>query len=88
LALPRKILDNKIDSLVTKLPPGALTDILLQLKHRPTFEEQWPDTWQEGLAKGKRRVLKLENIRKDTYTLDDILKQDKEIHEWYRAIPS
>jgi hypothetical protein len=88
LALPRGLLDKKIDSLITELPSGALKDVLLQLKNRPTFEEQWPDTWQEGLAKGKRRVLQLEQVRKDTFTLDDILQQDKEIHEWYRAIPS
>jgi hypothetical protein len=88
LALPRKLLDKQIDRLATELPPGAMLDVLLQLKNRPTFEEQWPDTWQEGLAKGKRRVLQLEQVRKDTFTLDDILKQDPEIHEWYRAIPS
>ena len=88
LSLPRRLLDNRIDSLVPDLPPGAMMDVLLQLKNRPTFEEQWPDTWQEGLAKGKRRVLQLEQVRKDTFTLDDILKQDPEIHEWYRAIPS
>jgi hypothetical protein len=88
LSLPRKLLDNKIDCLITQLPPGALTDVLLQLKQRPTFEEQWPDTWQQGLVRGQRRVLQLEQVRKDTFTLDDILQQDKEIHEWYRAIPS
>ena len=88
LALPRRLLDKKIDKLATELPTGAMLDVLLQLKNRPTFEEQWPDSWQEGLAKGKRRVLQLEQVRKDTFTLDDILQQDQEIHEWYRAIPS
>jgi len=87
LALPRKLLDKKIDNLVEQLPSGALADVLLQLKNRPTFEEQWPDTWQQGLARGRRRVLQLEKVRKDTFTLDDILQQDPEIHEWYRAIP-
>lgn len=87
LALPRRLLDNRVDHLVTELPDGALKDVLLQLKQRPTFEEQWPDTWAEGLAKGKRRVLQLEQVRNDSYTLDDILQQDPEIHEWYRAIP-
>jgi hypothetical protein len=86
LALPRLLLDSKIDCLVTDLPNGALRDVLLQLKTRPTFEEQWPDTYAESLAKGKRRVLQLESIRGDTYTLADILKQDPEIYEWYQAI--
>jgi hypothetical protein len=86
LALPRQLLDNKIDSLVTQLPQGALKDVLLQLKSRPTFEEQWPDTYQAGLAKGRARVLQLEKIRGDTYTLADILQQDPEIYEWYNSI--
>jgi hypothetical protein len=86
LVLPRELLDKKVDSLVTNLPNGALRDILLQLKNRPTFAEQWPDIWAESLAKGKARVLQLEKIRQDTYTLADILQQDSEIYDWYQAI--
>jgi hypothetical protein len=82
------LLHNRIDLITADLPAGALRDVLLQLKNRPTFEEQWPDTWQEGLVQGKRRVLQLEKIRKDTYTLENILEKDPEIHAWYRAIPS
>ncbi len=86
LALPRNILDRTVDQLVAQLPPGALQDVLLQLKQRPTFAEQWPDSYQQALVKGKQRVLKLEQIRGDTYTLTDILKQDKEISNWYEQI--
>ena len=85
LALPRQLLDKKVDSLVTQTS-GALRDVLLQLKTRPTFAEQWPDTYAESLANGKRRVLKLERIRGDQYTLEDILAQDSEIQEWYESI--
>ena len=87
LALPRPILDRIVDHVAGQVS-GELANVLLQLKQRPNFEEQWPDTWQQGLANGKRRVLQLEQVRKDTFTLDDILQQDKEIHEWYRSIPS
>lgn len=86
LALPRSILDRKINELATVLPPGAMLDVLSQLKTRPTFAEQWPDSYQQGLAKGKARVLKLEQIRGDTYTLSNILEQDLEIYEWYESI--
>jgi organic radical activating enzyme len=86
LALPREILNCKIDELTAELPPGAMRDILLQLKNRPTFAEQWPIEWQDGLAKGKARVLQLEKIRNDTYTLADILSQDPEILAWYNEI--
>ena len=86
LALPRELLHSKLDNIITNLPNGALKDVLLQLKLRPTFAEQWPDTYAEGLAKGKARMLQLESIRQDTYTLADILKQDPEIYEWYQNI--
>jgi hypothetical protein len=86
LALPRKLLDRIVDDLYKDLPHGALRDILLQLKQRPTFEQQWPDTWQIQLSKGKHRILQLEKIRGDTYTMADILREDDEISEWYENI--
>ena len=86
LALPRQLLDRTVDSLVAQLPTGALQDVLLQLKQRATFAEQWPDEWQAGLAKGKQRVLKLESIRGDSYTMADILKINPDIYDWYHAI--
>jgi hypothetical protein len=84
LALPRELLDRRIDELAP-LANGALKDVLLQLKNRPTFEEQWPDTFAKSLAKGKARMLQLEAIRGGT-TLADILRQDKDIYEWYTKI--
>lgn len=86
LALPRSILDRKIDELLRDVPPGAMRDILTNLKTRPTFQEQWPDSFEQGLVRGKTRVLKLEEIRHDTYTMADILKQDREIYDWWQNI--
>jgi len=86
MALPRELLDAEVDRLVTTVPSGALRDVLLQLKTRPTFAEQWPDTYQKALAKGKQRVLQLESIRQDTITLDTILQPYKHIHAWYQSI--
>jgi hypothetical protein len=85
LALPRSILTRVINQLMPRTH-GAMQDIFVQLKNRPTFEEQWPDTYKEGLALGKRSLLKLEEIREDKFTLADILKQDPEIYEWYQNI--
>lgn len=87
LALPREILDRKVNELVPHTQ-GALADVLLQLKNRPTFAEQWPDEWETALAKGKRRVLKIENIRGDSFTLDTILQKDPDIHAWWKSIPA
>jgi hypothetical protein len=85
LALPRQLLDKTVDRLATTAT-GAMRDILLQLKNRPTFAEQWPDTFAKELAKGKSRMLKLEQIRGDTFGMADILKQDQEIYEWWQNI--
>ena len=85
LALPRPILNRKIDELVP-VCTGAMLDILLQLKSRPTFAEQWPNEYEAGLVRGKQRILKLESIRNDSYTLADILAVDPEIKEWYESI--
>ena len=86
LALPRELLDRTLDRLIADLSPGALRDVLYQLKQRPTFAEQWPDNYQESLARGKARVLRLESIRNDSYTMAHILQQDKDIYDWWHAI--
>lgn len=85
LALPKHILHRKIDELLPNTT-GALHSTLVNLKNRPTFEEQWPEEFSKGLAKGKARVLQLEDIRQDNYKMADILKKDKEIYEWWQAI--
>jgi hypothetical protein len=85
LALPRELLDSRIDKLVSHTR-GALRDVLLQLKNRPTFQEQWPDQWEQGLSKGKSRILQLEKIRNDQFTMDDILREDAEIYAWWKDI--
>ena len=85
LALPRHLLDPWIDELAGR-SAGAMRDVLLQLKNRPTFEEQWPDTYQQGLAKGKARVLKLESIRTQSITMAEILAQRPAVLEWWNQI--
>ena len=88
LALPRELLDPWIDDEIRHLPSGStpLKDILVQLKTRPTFEEQWPDQYQAGLKKGKARVLELEQIRRDVYTMRDILAERPDVLAWWDSI--
>ena len=91
LALPRDLLDTWIDEIMNGTPAGntltgPLRDILVQLKTRPTFAEQWPEEYLSGLIKGKRRILELEQIRKDVYTMKDILAERPQILEWWNQI--
>ena len=86
LALPRDLLEPWIDQLLDKSSLDSMRQLLLQLKQRPTFAEQWPDTYSSALAKGKQRVLKLESVRQDQLTLAHILQQDQKIYDWYQNI--
>ena len=86
LALPRHLLDAWVDELVPNCTSGAMRDVLLQLKNRPTFEQQWPEEYRAGLARGKARVLKLESIRTQSVTMTDILGSRPEILKWWNEI--
>lgn len=89
LALPRELLERQCDSLSQRLPPGAMRDVLQQLKSRPTFEEQWPQEYQQALTRGKQRIQRLEAIRQDQLTLEQILRDNNnDIYAWWRSIPS
>jgi hypothetical protein len=92
LCLPKKILHKYINKLIDEIEPTItelqqpMLDVLVNLLTRNTFEEEWPGWYKEGIFKGKNRLLVLEDIREDNFTMNDILKQDKEIYEWWEAI--
>lgn len=85
LALPRQLLDEWVNRTASRLPQGALQDVILQLRQRLVFEQQWPDTYQAALIRGKARIERIDAIRGGT-TLADILKQDPILYEWYQQI--
>ena len=85
LALPRDLLDPWVDELVPETR-GALRDVLMQLKTRPTFAEQWPDTYRESIVRGKQRILKLEQIRTQPVTMSEILGQRPAVLKWWMNI--
>jgi hypothetical protein len=86
LALPRHLLDPWLDELITECTAASMRDVLTQLKSRPTFEQQWPDTYQSALARGKARVLKLESIRTAPIDMATILSARPEIKKWWDKI--
>jgi len=85
LALPRTLLEPWIDELIPQVD-GALRDMLTQLKTRSTFEEQWPDSYRQGLASGRDRVLQLESIRTQRITMAEILAARPAVLEWWNNI--
>ena len=92
LALPKTILHPWIDELLDggpdsiRLANSPLRDILIQLKTRPTFAEQWPNEYQKALDKGKRRMLQLEQIRTQSITMTDILSERPDVLKWWMQI--
>jgi hypothetical protein len=87
LALPKEILHPWVDEILDQLKvSGALRDILVQLKTRPTFAEQWPDTYHQAIVQGKRRILQLEQIRTQKITMTDILSERVDVLEWWMNI--
>ncbi len=86
LALPRHLLEPWIDQLVNDLPSGALRDVIENLRTRLTFQEQWPDTYQSGLARGKARIQKLESIRSARTNMAQILAARPDVLAWWNQI--
>jgi hypothetical protein len=86
LSLPRELLHNWINELLPQCRTQVMRDMLIQLQSRPTFAEQWPDQYATGVAKGKARVLKLEQIRTQPVTMTDILSRRPDVLKWWMNI--
>ena len=91
LLLPRDILNKIIDDILSKCTnynwkQKSLIDTLTELKVRPTTQEQWPDSYEEGWKKAKQKIQRLETIRKDTFTFENIISDYTEIKDWWNAI--
>jgi hypothetical protein len=86
LALPKHLLDPWLDELIGRCTAPSMRDVLTQLKTRPTFEQQWPDTYRAELARGKARVLKLESIRSASTDMASILSSRPDVKKWWDQI--
>ena len=91
LVLPRKILTRIIDDVLKKIKPRAtikqkgMIDILEGYSQRQTFEENYDD-WFTGRSKGKGFLLEMEARRKNPITMEEIMKKDDELYDWWRSI--
>jgi organic radical activating enzyme len=89
LALPRPLLEKKVNELIEynfkniNKNNKNILKLLSDIKNRRTHQEKYPDNWKSEFFKGRSRQLKIEEIRKDKFTLTDIYKADKEILDWW-----
>jgi hypothetical protein len=92
MAWPRPILNKMIDDLLEYMEPKAtikqmtLINTLKSMKSRPTHEEAFPETYKTAALNGKNWLKRLEIIRKDTYTIEDIYSENNELLEWWNNI--
>lgn len=90
LCLPRHILEKEVNSLLeyfrsrVTLKNKIYIETLEDLLKRKTFEEQWPNTYKEGIKKGKENILNLEKIRNSPITFEEILSDDAK--SWWNNI--
>ena len=96
-AWPRDVLDTIINDNISYIKStndtrytASLLATLEDMKNRPTFKEQWPDTYEQGFKNGKGYQDRIKNIRQDgtnkTLTIEDIYKQEPKILEWWNNI--
>ena len=89
-AWPKYILHKKIDELLAYMEPRAtanqesLVNTLHEMKRRPSFEEQWPDTYVQAFKNGKRFQDNLDRIRQEPIRLEDIYKEEPRLYDWWK----
>jgi organic radical activating enzyme len=93
-ALPRKILDPFLDDLIKEIEPitnernSSVLDTLKEMKTRPTFAEQWPDTYEKEFLRGKETQMRLAEHRKDgeggRLTIEEIYAARPDVLEWWK----
>jgi sulfatase maturation enzyme AslB (radical SAM superfamily) len=84
LFLPKDILHAIINDILPKVTSRSMKDVLDNLLTRPTFEEEFPDTYLQQRIKGKARIKKLDDLRGGMRFEDTI--QNKQLKDWWNSI--
>lgn len=88
-AWPKHILDKHVKSLLEYMEPRAtykqrtLINTLNEMLKRPTFAEQFPDSYKQGFINGKNYQTRLDTIRNDNINMKSIYSADPELLEWW-----
>ena len=89
MAMPRDVLDEILDELIEYCgeletwKTAIFRETFEDMKSRPTFAEQWPDTYKEGFIKGKQRLNLMSINRRENFRMENILTG--KALEWWSA---
>ena len=85
LFLPRDILESIINGVLPKINHRALKDVLNNLVTRPTFQEEYPDTYSQARIQGKQRIKKLDAVR-GGMTFEETILDNEALSTWWGEI--
>lgn len=94
MALPRELLNEILDDLISYMEPRvtsktrSLLDTFLELKKRPTFQEAFPSNFKEAFFRGRHYQQKVSARRRDgepgyAVGLDAIYKENSKVFAWW-----
>jgi hypothetical protein len=92
MAWPKHILNAVIDDLLDYMKPkathkqGSLIATLESMKIRQTHEEAYPEIYKQSAKNGKGWLRRMEEIRHDTYTIEDIYGANPELLKWWQEL--
>jgi hypothetical protein len=56
------------------------------MRTRATHAEAYPDTYVQGAKNGKGWLRKIEEVRNDSYTIEDIYAANPKLLSWWKSI--
>ena len=84
LFLPRNLLEKNVNAIIKDVDNPVMHNMLTSLLDRPTFEEQFPNEYSEARLAGKRRMDRMDQLRKGMQFQDCIL--DNQTRKWWNEI--
>ena len=91
--LPRPLLNKIVDDHLEYMLPRvdwktqSIVDVLQGYKHSiKTLEEEWPDAWEDGMAKGKGLCNMYETIREQDISMGEIMAMREDTNKWWMSI--
>ena len=82
LCLPREILEETVNDLIDYIEPNltwktkVYKESLVSLINRESFDEQWPNSYKDGLKRGKEFQVYLDDLRNTKLKFVDTLHGD------------